>query len=188
VTVRLALIAPQPRHTHRRPAPRFACCARATASARSKYASRFRRIRLRCQERDSYDPVRLPLMPPPESDVEAATLAQNGSPLITRITFPTCRAQYPGGSKRGAVRHRSRSQFRGAAVPGRAAMCYGYSEVANRSAVPASCRALSEGMGGFDYAACEAYFEAKAHEGSLTGVGSRWDVFVTGGRRIRSNR
>src|SRR4029450_5509771 len=48
----------------------------------------------------SYDPVRLPSAPPPESDVEAATLAQNGSPLITRIPFPTCRAQYPGGSKR----------------------------------------------------------------------------------------
>src|SRR5262249_27060689 len=31
-------------------------------------------------------------------DVEAATLAQNGSPPITRTTFPTCRAHYPGGS------------------------------------------------------------------------------------------
>jgi hypothetical protein len=31
-------------------------------------------------------------------DVEAATLAPNGSPPITRITFPTCRAHYPGGS------------------------------------------------------------------------------------------
>src|SRR5713101_9978832 len=46
----------------------------------------------------SYYPVRLPPMPPPESDVEAATLAPNGSPPITRITFPTCRAHYPGGS------------------------------------------------------------------------------------------
>ena len=32
------------------------------------------------------------------SDVEAATLAPNGSPPITRTTFPTCRAHYPGGS------------------------------------------------------------------------------------------
>src|SRR5258708_5876005 len=31
-------------------------------------------------------------------DVEAATLALDGSPPITRITFPTCRAHYPGGS------------------------------------------------------------------------------------------
>ena len=46
----------------------------------------------------SYDPVRLPPRPPPENDVEAATLAHNGSPPITRITFPTCRAHYPGGS------------------------------------------------------------------------------------------
>jgi hypothetical protein len=31
-------------------------------------------------------------------DVEAATLACNGSPPITRTTFPTCRAHYAGGS------------------------------------------------------------------------------------------
>src|ERR1700716_3306412 len=47
----------------------------------------------------SYDPVRLPPMPPPGNDVEAATLAPNGSPPITRITFPACRAHYPGGSR-----------------------------------------------------------------------------------------
>ena len=45
----------------------------------------------------SYDPVRLPTWPPPGSDVEAATLAHDGSPPITRATFPTCRAHYPGG-------------------------------------------------------------------------------------------
>src|SRR5262249_33704997 len=32
-------------------------------------------------------------------DVEAATLATSGSPPITRTTFPTCRAHYPGGSR-----------------------------------------------------------------------------------------
>src|SRR5439155_12361569 len=37
-------------------------------------------------------------MSSPRSDVEAATLAPNGSPPITRTTFPTCRAYYPGGS------------------------------------------------------------------------------------------
>ena len=52
----------------------------------------------------SYDPVRLPPVPPPESDVEAATLAPNGSPPITRTTFPTCRAHYPGGSSGCACR------------------------------------------------------------------------------------
>src|SRR6266403_3789403 len=31
-------------------------------------------------------------------DVEAATLALDGSPPITLTTFPTCRAHYPGGS------------------------------------------------------------------------------------------
>ena len=36
--------------------------------------------------------------PPPENDVEAATLIPNGSPPITCITFPTCCAHYPGGS------------------------------------------------------------------------------------------
>ena len=33
-----------------------------------------------------------------QDSVEAATLMPNGSPPITRITFPACRAHYPGGS------------------------------------------------------------------------------------------
>ena len=42
-------------------------------------------------------------------DVEAATLALNGSPPITRTTFPTCRAHYPGGSSGCACRLLPRS-------------------------------------------------------------------------------
>ena len=42
-------------------------------------------------------------------DVEAATLANNGSPPITRTTFPTCRAHYPGGSSGCACRLLPRS-------------------------------------------------------------------------------
>ena len=49
------------------------------------------------QPQRSYDPVRLPHGPPPDNGVEAATLAHNGPPPITRNTFPTCRAHYPGG-------------------------------------------------------------------------------------------
>ena len=37
-------------------------------------------------------------------DAEAATLATHGSPPITRTTFPTCRAHYPGGSNGCACR------------------------------------------------------------------------------------
>src|SRR5476651_798874 len=37
-------------------------------------------------------------------DVEAATLALDGPPPITRTTFPTCRAHYPGGSSGCACR------------------------------------------------------------------------------------
>jgi hypothetical protein len=48
----------------------------------------------------SYDPVRLPPGPPPKVQIEAATLIPNGSPPITRTTMRTCRAHYPGGSKR----------------------------------------------------------------------------------------
>src|SRR5262249_43982285 len=33
-------------------------------------------------------------------DVEVAPLAHDGSPSITRTTFPACRAHYPGGSSR----------------------------------------------------------------------------------------
>ena len=42
-------------------------------------------------------------------DVEAATLARNGSPPITRITLPTCRAYYPGGSSECVCRLLPRS-------------------------------------------------------------------------------
>src|SRR6267142_721281 len=37
-------------------------------------------------------------------DVEAATLALDGFPPITRTAFPTCRAHYPGGSSGCACR------------------------------------------------------------------------------------
>ena len=37
-------------------------------------------------------------------NVEAATLAHDGSPPITRTTIPTCRAHYPGGSSGCACR------------------------------------------------------------------------------------
>ncbi len=43
-------------------------------------------------------------------DVEAATLAQVGSPPMTRTTFPTCRAHYPGGSSGCACRLLPRSR------------------------------------------------------------------------------
>ena len=42
-------------------------------------------------------------------DVEAATLTRNGSPPITRTTFPSCRAHYPGGSSGCACRLLPRS-------------------------------------------------------------------------------
>ena len=43
-------------------------------------------------------------------DVEAAALARDGSPPITQITFPTCRAHYPGGSSGCACRLLPRSR------------------------------------------------------------------------------
>jgi hypothetical protein len=42
-------------------------------------------------------------------DVEAATLALDGSPPITRTIFPACRAHYPGGSNGCACRLLPRS-------------------------------------------------------------------------------
>ncbi len=42
-------------------------------------------------------------------DVEAAALARDGSPPITRTTFPSCRAHYPGGSSGCACRLLPRS-------------------------------------------------------------------------------
>src|SRR5580704_761729 len=45
-----------------------------------------------------------------DRDVEAATLASDGPPPITRTTFPTCRAHYPGGSSGCARRLLPRSR------------------------------------------------------------------------------
>src|SRR6266851_2973695 len=46
------------------------------------------------------DPLRLPGWPSSCDDVGDAISTGPGSPPITQITFPTCRAQYPGGSNR----------------------------------------------------------------------------------------
>src|SRR5262250_2760889 len=45
-----------------------------------------------------------------DRDVEAATLACDGPPPITRTTLPTCRAHYPGGSSGCARRLLPRSR------------------------------------------------------------------------------
>src|ERR1700735_3191890 len=52
------------------------------------------------QPQQYYDPVRHPPEPPSYDDVEAATLARDGSPPITRLTLPTCRAQSPDRPER----------------------------------------------------------------------------------------
>ena len=39
-------------------------------------------------------------MPSPESDVRGGEPRMIGSPLITRVALPACRAHYPGGSER----------------------------------------------------------------------------------------
>jgi len=72
-------------------------------------------------------------------DVEAATLACDGSPPITRTTFPTCRAHYPGGSSGCACRLLPHTcglpQMTGGSAsalelsrPARASLCYGPSD------------------------------------------------------------
>src|SRR5438552_4672607 len=53
-------------------------------------------------------PCPIPVMAAACRDVEAATLALDGPPPITR-TFPTCRAHYPGGSSGCACRLLPRS-------------------------------------------------------------------------------
>ena len=52
----------------------------------------------------SYYPVQTPPMPPPEAPLRPLPSHQHGSPPITRTTFPTCRAHYPGGSSGCACR------------------------------------------------------------------------------------
>jgi hypothetical protein len=50
------------------------------------------------QPRRSYDPVRLPSWPLPSATLRPLLSPMTGLPPITRTTFPTCRAHYPGGS------------------------------------------------------------------------------------------
>ena len=62
-----------------------------------------------CQKSGPFPPLALPSLSStmtlsdsrpsrrPKADAEAVTLAQDGSPPITRITLPACRAPYPGG-------------------------------------------------------------------------------------------
>ena len=45
-------------------------------------------------------PFPIPARAATRGDVEAATLARDGPPPITRITFLACRAHYPGGPER----------------------------------------------------------------------------------------
>ena len=47
----------------------------------------------------SYGPLRLPSDPPPVRR-GVASPSRDGSPPMTRITLPACRAPYPGGSRR----------------------------------------------------------------------------------------
>ena len=49
-------------------------------------------------------PCPTPVMAVAFRNVEDATLANDGAPPITRTTFPTCRAHYPGGSSWCACR------------------------------------------------------------------------------------
>src|SRR5262249_27546415 len=58
----------------------------------------------------SYDPVRLPSMPSPGATWRPLPSHYDGSPPITRITLPTCRAHYPGGSSGCACRLLPRSR------------------------------------------------------------------------------
>src|ERR1700677_5158481 len=53
------------------------------------------------RHRRYYAPVRLPLGTPSSRWVRRPKPRPRGSPPITRTTLPTCRAQYPGGSRGG---------------------------------------------------------------------------------------
>jgi hypothetical protein len=55
-------------------------------------------------------------MPPPEATLRPLPSHQTGLPPITRTTFPTCRAHYPGGSSGCACRLPPRSRGNGRRV------------------------------------------------------------------------
>src|SRR4029077_5807553 len=61
-------------------------------------------LRRHCPASTLIRPCPTPVVAAACRDVEAAALAHDGSPPITRITLPTCRAHYPGGSSGCACR------------------------------------------------------------------------------------
>jgi hypothetical protein len=61
-------------------------------------------LRRHCTASTLIRPCPTPALAAACRDVEAATLAHDGSPPITRTTIPTCRAHYPGGSSGCACR------------------------------------------------------------------------------------
>jgi hypothetical protein len=69
----------------------------------------FRSLRRRYSASTLIRPCPTPAMAVAFRNVETATLATGGSPPITRTTFPTCRAHYPGGSSGCACRLLPRS-------------------------------------------------------------------------------
>src|ERR1700731_3887338 len=58
----------------------------------------------------SYDPVRLPPVPPPEATLRPLPSHQTGLPRLPEPPFPTCRAHYPGGSSGCSCRLLPRSR------------------------------------------------------------------------------
>src|SRR5580704_6793255 len=58
----------------------------------------------------SYDPVRLPPVPPPEATLRPLPSHQTGLPQLPEPPFPTCRAHYPGGSSGCSCRLLPRSR------------------------------------------------------------------------------
>jgi hypothetical protein len=51
-----------------------------------------------------YDPLRVPARPPSLARALKLNSARTGVPPLARITFPACRAHYPGGPNRCACR------------------------------------------------------------------------------------
>src|ERR1700730_17996691 len=67
-------------------------------------------LRRHCPASTLIRPCPTPVVAAACRDVEAAALAHDGSPPITRITLPTCRAHYPGGSSGCSCRLLPRSR------------------------------------------------------------------------------
>src|SRR6266478_3247974 len=159
-------------------ASRRAGCRRSARHLRKRTRSQGPSLRRHYPASTLLRPCPTPAMTVACRDVEAATLARDGSPPITRTTFPTCRAHYPGGSSgcscRLLPRSRGLPQMAGGSASALSLSRPAQTSLTLRPAGSLSCprQPLSRGS---NPCSCPRAFGALCQEPTLRILSSTWE-------------